>query len=79
MIKRDEMSLPTSCLNKAEDDEPIFVLLGRDEDAPQVIRRWCIKRVDRGKNAWDDEQIQEALALANKMEEYRRCRKQKSS
>ena len=28
MIKRDEISDPTSCLNRALEDEPLFVLTG---------------------------------------------------
>ena len=30
------------CLDKARDDEPIFVLLARDRTAKWVVRLWCI-------------------------------------
>lgn len=28
-------------LGKSQDDEPVFVLVGRDIYAPQIIRAWC--------------------------------------
>lgn len=71
MIKRDELSDPNSCLNRAEDDEMLFVLLGRDEAAPATIRAWCRARVLKGKNKRDDPQIVEALACAKSMEDWR--------
>lgn len=41
MIKRDEISDPYSCLNRASDDEPIFVLRAHDKIAPYVVRQWA--------------------------------------
>ncbi len=40
MIKRQEISDPTSCLNKAADDEPVFVFRAQDQTAPWVIEQW---------------------------------------
>ena len=40
MRKRDELSDPNSCLNKAADDEPVFVLRAHDASAPDAIRAW---------------------------------------
>ena len=40
MIKRDELADPNSCLNKAADDEPIFVLRAQDFLAPAAVTRW---------------------------------------
>jgi hypothetical protein len=40
MLKREELELPTSCLNKAADDEPIFVLRAKDPCAPAAILAW---------------------------------------
>lgn len=37
MIKRDEVSNPNSCLNRAKDDEMVFVLLARDEAAAHMV------------------------------------------
>lgn len=68
MIKREELSNPNSCMNKARDDEMTFVLLGRDPVAPGVIREWASRRVCLGKNEYSDPQITEALAVADEME-----------
>lgn len=70
MIKKDEISNPSSCLNRATDDEPLFVLRGKDVTAPDVIRDWCFRRIDAGKNQKGDEQIKQAYALADQMTEY---------
>lgn len=68
MIKRDEVSEPNSCLNKAKDDEMIFVLLGRDPAAPHAVRAWVDERLRLGKNTVADEQITSALMAATLME-----------
>ena len=67
MIKRDELSNPQSCLNRAADDEMLFVLLGRDSAAPFAIRAWAMERIRLGKNTADDPQIKEALECARLM------------
>lgn len=41
MIKRDEIATPTSCLNCAADDEPLFVLRANDESAPAQVAAWA--------------------------------------
>lgn len=64
MIKKHELLDPNSCLNKAADDEMLFVLLGRDPATPVAIRAWIEERVRLGKNEYGDEQIKEAAALA---------------
>lgn len=71
MIKSDEVSNPLSCLNRAELDEPVFVLLARDVTASDVVRTWCADRVRAGKNTHADPQIREALALADQMDRWR--------
>ena len=72
MIKRDEISEPESCLNKARDNERLFVLLARDAAAPVAIRAWVAERLRLGKNKLDDAQIREALDCAARMEIERR-------
>jgi len=72
MIKREELSNPNSCLNRAKDDEVVFVLRAHDITAPSVIRYWCIERIATGKNKRDDEQIMSALADAERMERQRK-------
>lgn len=60
MIKRDELSNPNSCLNRAKDDEYLFVLIDRDIAMPRAIRAWIEERIRLGKNTREDSQIQEA-------------------
>jgi len=71
MKKREELSNPKSCMSRAGDDELTFVLLARDQAAPQTIRYWCYERIRLAKNKLDDPQIQEALECARAMEEQR--------
>lgn len=58
MLKRDEISNLTSCLNKSSDDEPLFVLCARDPLAPEVVRMWAKMyeqsggRLDKSAEAW---------------------------
>jgi len=54
MIKSLELKGP-SCLTKAADNEPLFVLRANDELAPDIVREWA-KRYRRQK-------IGEAIAL----------------
>lgn len=73
MRKRHEIANPDSCLNKAREDELMFVLLARDIAAPQIIRAWCNERIRLGKNKeYGDPQIAEARALADLMVEERK-------
>jgi hypothetical protein len=68
VLKREELANPESCLNKARDEEMIFVLLARDAAAPAAIRAWVEKRIFLGKNIRKDDQIQDALRAAAAME-----------
>ena len=74
MRKRDELTLPNSCMSRARDDEMTFVLLGRDVAAPVAIRAWVAERIRTGKNCQDDLQIREALGCAAMMEADRKPR-----
>jgi hypothetical protein len=67
MRKRDEMADPRSCLNKARDDEWLFVLLGRDPAAPAAVRAWIQERIRLGKNTPGDPQLVEAEGWARRM------------
>lgn len=69
MLKRLEISDPNSCLNKAGDDELIFVIRDVDVAAPGTVRDWCSRRIKAGKNQPGDAQITEALQWADKVEE----------
>jgi len=68
MLKHVEISTPTSCLNKARDEERLFVLLARDPAAPIAIRAWVAERIRLGKNTLTDPQIVEAIDCAARME-----------
>ncbi len=68
MIKRDEIDHPESCLNRARDEERLFVLRARDPAAPAAIRAWIKERLRLGKNKPGDEQIRSAYEDASLME-----------
>lgn len=58
----------SACYEKAEPDEPMFVLLGRDPIAFAVVGIWSYLRVLVG---YDDEaQLEEARQCAFAMREY---------
>jgi len=59
-------------MSRAEPNEMVFVLLGRDPIAPIVIRIWCMLRVLISKNQKNDKQIVEALECADVMEKERK-------
>ncbi len=71
MRKRDELTDPTSCLNRAGAEEWLFVLLGRDVAAPATVRAWIGERIRLGKNRRDDSQIVEAEAWIRAVEAER--------
>lgn len=67
MLKRLELLTPTSCLNKAAADEPVFVLRAKDVLAAQTVRLWATMAQDKHEGS----KIAEALSLANEMEAWR--------
>jgi len=68
MIKRDELSDPTSCLNKARDDEWLFVVLDRDDAFPGTVRFWVGERIRLGLNKSGDDKMLDALRQADLVE-----------
>lgn len=56
------------CYANAKPDEPMFILLGRDKHAPDLVRRWAM---ERGRSGEDPVKVQEALDCAAAMEAYR--------
>jgi hypothetical protein len=66
------------CYAEAEPDEPMFILLGRDKDAPEQVRRWAVSRAQRilagDKPARDWPMIGEAFTCAEQMERFRELR-----
>lgn len=67
MIKRDELRHPTSCLNKAAPDEPVFVLRAKDPLAAQTVRHWAT--MAQGEH--EDHKREEAVKLADEMDQWR--------
>lgn len=59
------------CYAKAEPDEPMFVLLGRDEYAPALVLSWAF---ERERNHQDPEKVAEARACAMAMVDFRKQR-----
>lgn len=72
MIKREELTKPNSCLNKARDDEMLFVLLERDDTFADTVRYWIQRRIEKGKNKPDDAQLVEAEACAAQVENVKK-------
>ena len=74
MIKRDEIANPNSCLNKAADDEPLFVFRANDPLAPELVRFWAEQYFDSKKDhnfnvtAQQREKYREAKRLADAMQ-----------
>ena len=60
------------CYEKAEPDEPMFVILARDPVAPLVVRHWALLRELRGLNKTEDKQVLEAQICAANMATWRR-------
>lgn len=56
------------CYENAGPDEPMFILLARDPDAPALVREWARIREARGYKA---EKVAEARACADSMETWR--------
>lgn len=79
MIKLRELDDPNSCINRAADDEPVFVLRAHDPAAPEIVREWADAYASRKEAAQNGcltvpqrEKWREALALAGQMEEWQK-------
>jgi hypothetical protein len=60
------------CYANAEPDEPMFVLLGRDKHAPELVEAWAEMRLRDGENQM---KVAEALRCAHDMRRYREKRR----
>jgi hypothetical protein len=58
------------CYMKAAPDEPMFILLGRDKHAPQLVSMWCTLRAGAGE---DPAKVEEARQCARDMIKYLRA------
>lgn len=70
MLQKDELANPTSCINKAAPDEPVFVLRGKDLCSAFAVRQWA--NVAEAGGHHEPEKIAAARAWADRMEAYAR-------
>lgn len=76
MIKTKEISDPNSCLNKARDDEPLFVLRAHDPRASSIVRAWAtdyryVKGGARAMTSAQAAKFAEACAIADAMDAWK--------
>jgi hypothetical protein len=64
--------LNSECLQKAADDEPIFVLRGQDALAPALVREWARRFVETNPEESSSvvKKYRNAMACADEMERY---------
>lgn len=71
------------CYAKAEPDEPMFILLGRDRDASTMVKMWAFLRMEQiamGLRPESDRaQVSEAMRCATEMEIWARDRRNKEA
>jgi hypothetical protein len=60
MTKLEEINDPRSCLNRAADDELVFVLRASDPAATVAVAAWMEARIALGENRPGDAKLQEA-------------------
>lgn len=70
--KSEILSDPNSCLNKAADDEPLFILRAQDVLAPIAVQYWA-KLVTQSCQPNLDvvEKVSDACLVATSMQTYR--------
>jgi len=76
VIKREELATHESCLNRAHDDEPLFVLRANDSSAPYAVMAWaddyCMrKKKCGGYGERAKEKFEDAYRTARMMIEWR--------
>ena len=78
MRKKEELQTRGSCINKAADDEPVFVLRAQDRFAALTVRFWatmlCAARIGRT-YSMDPERTHketEAFQIADQMDSWRK-------
>jgi hypothetical protein len=71
MTKQELIDNQNSCWNKAEPDEPLFVLMARDIASEDAILEWIQKRIDYKKNVKGDSKLTDAMMVMNAMENWR--------
>lgn len=82
MLKKDELSNPNSCLNRADENEWLFVLRANDPIAPTLVREWALryreyKYKEKGNDQLNDKEsakFREALDTSLAMMDWRRVK-----
>ncbi len=67
--KQENLTDPNSCLGKAADDEPIFVLRARDPIAAHIVREWA--KLAETYDLHESEKISRARDVADAMGVWR--------
>jgi hypothetical protein len=57
-----------TCLDKAAEDEPIFVLRAQDYTTPKLVMLWIAENINNGKTP--DDKLREAFEHALKMRRW---------
>ena len=65
--KKQEQDDPTSTLNKAFPDEPLFILRAQDLSAPGLVMQWANRAA---KNGCPEAKVAEARKIAEAMEKW---------
>lgn len=76
MRKRREVSEPDSFFSQAKMDEPIFVLRGSDELAPELVEAW-VSRFKASVKELDEEDealVEKVLDTAQEMRQWKKDR-----
>lgn len=60
------------CYKAAAPDEPMFILLARDANAPVVVETWASLYANRPDH--NPEKLREAIECAKRMKEWRAAR-----
>lgn len=63
-------SLSDECIIKAEEDEPVFVLLARDPLAPTLVSLWAQARLLAAREQRDADKAERALTQAEAMAQW---------
>lgn len=67
MLKADELRDANSCLNKANVDEPVFVLRAKDPIAAQAVRLWAAM----ADQVHEVGKCADAMGIADQMDKWR--------
>ena len=63
MLAKDVRAGKKSCLSKAADDEPVFILRAKDKLAPEVVEGWA-KQLEFHYGPAASEQVKQKIAAA---------------